>query len=171
MTEKGRPKKYSTKEEADKAAKEYQKNYLEVRRKRYRDDSEYRRKSIERDRDYYRNSTAGFVPKQFGWAAGTAATYSKDDSGVLLPKEMASFLGVREKVLNKWIDSKKFPVGDVAKNGKPSYSAKFADKLALILRDGLYNRGAFRSTDVDVIRQLFEVKTRHNEPSKKKASD
>jgi len=156
MTEKGRPKKYSTKEEAAKAAKEYQRNYLEVRRRRYKEDAEYRRKSIERDRDYYRNSTDNFVPKNFGAMAGSAIRFSADGSGILTLKEMASFLGIRPKVLQQWIDSEKFPVVAYM-GGKPAYPEKIANQLALILRDGLYNRGAFRSTDTEVIKKLFNV--------------
>jgi hypothetical protein len=152
MTDKGRPKKYASKEEADKAAKDYQKKYLEVRRKRYKEDSEYRKKSIDRDREYYRNSTKGFVPKNFGAMAGSASKFTID--GFLNITQMALFLGIRQKVLLQWIESGRFPTAGSDGCGSPVYTVEIANKLAFILKDGLYNRGAFRSTDLDVIREL-----------------
>lgn len=156
MTDKGRPRKYKSKEEAAQAAKDYQKKYLEVRRARYSKDSEYRRKIIERDRNYYRQNNA-FVPKNFGANAGMASKFTVSNKIGLNIKEMAEFLGVREKILKSWIETQKFPAPSHFEHVDFYYKVKQANELASILSKGLYNRGAFRSTDVEVISLLRKV--------------
>lgn len=153
MTDKGRPRKYKSKEEAAKAAKEYQKKYLEVRRARYNKDPEYRKKIIERDRNYYRENN-DFVPKNFGANAGRALEFTVTNSNGLNVTEMAEFIGVKDKILKAWILHKKFPAPPIFWNIDFYYTLKQANDLAGIISNGLYNRGAFRTTDTEVIAAL-----------------
>jgi hypothetical protein len=153
MTDKGRPRKYKSKEEAAKAAKEYQKKYLEVRKARYNKDAEYRKKLIERDRSYYRENN-DFVPKNFGANAGRAVEFTVSSKDGLNIAEMAEFIGAREKIFRAWVQQEKFPSPSHFINVDFYYTIKQANKLADIISNGLYNRGAFRKTDVEVIALL-----------------
>jgi hypothetical protein len=153
MTDKGRPRKYKSKEEADKAAKEYQKKYLEVRRARYNQDAEYRKKVVERDRSYYREKN-NFVPKNFGSNAGRASEFTVSAKEGLNTQEMADFIGVRDKIFKDWIQKRKFPAPTHFLNVDFYYTLKQANNLAGVISRGLYNRGAFRTTDTEVIAAL-----------------
>lgn len=156
MTDKGRPRKYKSKEEALKAAKEYQKKYLEVRRARYKQDSEYRKKVIDRDRKYYRENN-DFVPKNFGANAGRAAEFTVSSKEGLNQKEMAEFIGVNDKVFKSWVAKGKFPAPTFFLSVDFYYTVKQANELALAMSKNLYNRGAFRSSDVELIALLRKI--------------
>lgn len=153
MTDKGRPRKYKSKEEADKAAKDYQKEYLKVRRDRYSKDAEYRKKVVERDRSYYREKN-NFIPKNFGSNVGRASEFTVSAKEGLNMQEMAEFIGVRDKIFKDWILKKKFPAPDHFVNVDFYYTLKQANNLAGVISKGLYNRGAFRTTDTEVINAL-----------------
>ncbi len=152
----GRPRTYKTKKEAAAAAVSYQKDYLKVRKKRYHEDAAYRQKLIERDRANYREANPDFQPKDFGSKAGRAAKASKTFPGFLTIGEMAEFVGVVPKVLSGWIQNGKFP--RPAKTPKGSiqrvYTIAQADALALVMKNGLKGRAAFRATDTDIIMRL-----------------
>jgi hypothetical protein len=151
----GRPNKYKSKKDAAEAAKDYQKSYLEVRRKRYSEDPQYRDMLIKRDRDRYRALNPNFQPKGFGANAGMASSFSKTVPKYLTVEEMSVFLGVAKKVVSVWIAAGKFPAPKLlSKDGVRIYTFAQANQFAYILAEGLDGRAAFRGTDVEVIEKL-----------------
>lgn len=167
----GRPRKYATQEEADEARRkrnrEYQKEYLKVRRERYENDAEYRRKCIKRSRKSYRDSTGDFKAKGFGKHAGDAASFTVSRAmkvgsttrtkKVLTIDKMAEVIGIVPKVLSGWIEASKFPrPTHTTVEGQRVFTVKEANALSSVLKTGLAGRSAFRATDKLVIIQLHE---------------
>lgn len=156
----GRPRKYKTKKEAREASLAYQKDYLKVRRERYKNDPNYRETLIQRDRDRYRAINPDFCPKGFGSKSGKAAKFAATDSRYLTVDEMAVFIGVVPKVMAGWIAENKFPRPNKSLPGNPAqraYTVGQANDLSEIMKKGLAGRAAFRATDTEVITQLHTV--------------
>jgi predicted DNA-binding transcriptional regulator AlpA len=156
----GRPRKYSSKAEAARANADYQKRYLEVRKKRYHSDPEYRQKLIQRDRDRYRDQNPDFQPKGFGDNAGRAASFANTNSRYLTVDEMAEFIGVVPKVMAGWIAENKFPRPPCkipGESAQAAYTVSQANALASIMKSKLAGRAAFRGTDTELIAQLHTV--------------
>lgn len=166
-TRQGRPPIYATEEERIKArrdkARVYQKAYLDVRRKRYRQDASHRTALVLRSREMYHSGTS-YTPKGFGENRGKARSFGsprKVDGRNLMSlsiPQMAAFIGVVSKVLSGWIMQGKFPRPKLTdESGVRVFTVKQADMLASVMFRGLKGRAAFRATDKDVIMLLHST--------------
>jgi len=175
MSKLGRPTIYTTPEEREAARKDrnaaYQREYLAVRKARYANDPEYRKRVVDRERASYRDTNTGFKPKGFGNKAGQAKKFAvsyqvrKGKRIVSLQSlsvpQMAEFIGVIPKVLNGWIVEGKFPRPPLSdESGLRLFPVELADRYAAILKAGLKGRAAFRSTDKSLILDLHAEASR-----------
>lgn len=167
----GRPEKYSSNSEREKIQseknKEYQKEYLKVRRKRYEEDASYRESIILREREAYIKNNPNFKPKGFGLNAGKAGNFSSirnivsEDGNTSKVKslgigQMAQVLNIAPKVLSNWISTGKFPAPKnlTSKAKYRVYLVAEANNLAKIVKKYLCHRAYFRSTDTELIQEL-----------------
>lgn len=144
----------------------YQKNYNKERKERYRADAAYRAEIIQRERDRYREANPHSAPKQLGAEAGRASAYATGKRmynvndeivtvATLSLAEMAEFLGTTSKILSQWVRTGKFPEPNKrSKCGKRVYTIREANLLALVLKEELTERSAFRPTDTAAIERL-----------------
>lgn len=175
MSNIGRPKIYGSDKEREAARKErnsaYQREYLRVRRERYQNDAEYRKRVTERERDAYRGRRPDFKPKGFGSKAGSASRFASAyrvtkgkrvvEMDALSVPQMAEFVGVIPKVLNGWIVEGKFPRPPLNdESGLRVFPVDLANQYASLLKSGLKGRAAFRNTDKDLILELHAAGSR-----------
>jgi hypothetical protein len=147
----------------------YQKNYNAERKKRYNADPAYREEIIQRERDRYREANPDSAPKQLGAEAGNASAYATGKKmynvndeivtvATLSLSEMAEFLGTTPKILSQWIRVGKFPEPNKrSKCGKRVFTIREANLLALILKEELMERSAFRPTDTAAMERLAKA--------------
>lgn len=164
-TSRGRPKVHTTKRALKRAAKEHQDTANKKRNDRYEADPEFRAKERARARRNYAAQRKKVPRKGFGLRAGKAEHAAitvelKDGSSqrLLGIREMAFVCNVVPKVLKGWIDDAKFPKPTVVGTDRARYyTIGKADRLAVVLKNGLKDRGAFRKTDRALITQLHST--------------
>jgi hypothetical protein len=157
----------NTKKTATKNTKrDYQRDYLEVRKKRYREDAEHagKIKLRERENNRQRRIDAGkpVVEKSYGCYAGQASSFSssyklegKKVQGLNI-KQMAGFLCMSESGLRTWIRRDVFPPPSAPAGGNVRiYRLQIANKLASLILNGLDGFATMRAdTHEDLINEL-----------------
>ena len=146
---------------------DYQKSYLEVRKKRYREDPDHADaiKANERENNRRRRLEKGLPvnDKSYGCYAGQASSFSSpytlaDGKKVqaLNVKEMAEFLSMSESGLRTWIRREVFPAPFEHAGGNVYvYRLQLANRLATLILNGLDGFATLRAdTHSELIQEL-----------------
>ena len=166
-------KKYANKDEAAKArienSKVYNKRFAKKRKKRYKEDKEYRESVREQCRENYKRNNPDYSNKDhvrpihcYTQNLDEIDLFCSDHKvgdkkiSALSIKQLADFLGISDKKIFAWIRDNKFPRPflTVDSCSYPKYSKSFAKQCAIQLDKGLAGFKYFSPNNKHLITKL-----------------